>query len=215
MFYEKLLEIGFTKGEARIYLELLKIGPQAASTIAKRLYLNRTTIYSLIRSLETKGVLGSCKNGKMKFYSANDPNCLIGYLDRKCKTFDYYRSELVSIIPEFRGIFQKYEFIKPIVSYFDGREAVDQLMDDAISFSGEMYSCLKDRAGKITLERDLQNDLSEFKHVISVYKDKVSILNKVRGNEYAVVIQSKEIADIHKIIFNVARNGFNMKSNES
>ncbi len=215
MFYEKLLEIGFSDGEARIYLELLKIGPQAASTIAKRLNLNRTTVYSLIRSLELKGVLGSCKNGKMKFYASNDPNCLVGYLDRKCKVFDYYRSELLSIIPDFRNVSQKYEFMKPVVSYFEGRESVDQVLDEALSFSGEMYFCLKDKKGNITLEKSLQADLTEFKHVISIYNDKISILNKGRGSEYAVVIQSKEIADIHKIIFNVARNGFNINNNES
>jgi sugar-specific transcriptional regulator TrmB len=215
MFYEKLIEIGFTDGEAKIYLELLKIGPQAAGTIAKRLDMNRTTVYSLVRSLEMKGVLGSYKNGKVKIYAANDPNCLVGYLDRKCKVFDYYRSELLSIIPEFRGVFQGQEFKKPVVSYYEGREAVDQIIDEALSFSGEMYICLKDKSGNITLSRSMKSELDEFKHVISVYKDKISILNKGRGSEYAVVIQSKEIADIHKIIFNVARNGFNIKSNES
>lgn len=215
MFYEKLVEIGFSDGEAKVYLELLKIGPQAVSTIAKRLDMNRTTVYSLIRSLESKGVVGSYKNGKMKFYAANDPNCLIGYIDRKCKIFDYYRSELLSIISEFRDVSRKYEFSKPIVSYFDGKEAINQILDEALSFSGEMYCCLKDRSGKITLENGLKSKLTDFKHVINVYKDKISILHKGKGNEYAVVIQSKEIADIHKIIFNVARNGFNMSDDES
>ncbi|MFH1533597.1 MAG: helix-turn-helix domain-containing protein [Nitrospirota bacterium] len=215
MFYEKLIEIGFSEGESKVYLELLKIGPQAVSVIAKRLNMNRSTIYSLIKTLEMKGAVGSCKKGKMMFYAASDPNCLIGYIDRKCKIFDYYRSELLSIIPEIRSSLQSYEFLKPIVSYFEGKEAVSQVLEEALSFSGEMYLCLKDESGNISFEKNVYPKSKLYNHVISVYKDKISILHKGEGNDYAVVIQSKEIADIHKIIFNVARNGFNMKDDDS
>ena len=215
MFYEKLIEIGFPDGEARIYLELLKIGPQAVSTIAKRLSLNRSTVYSLIRSLESKGIISSCKNGKMKFYASNDPNCLVGYLDRKCKIFDYYRKEILTVIPEYREIIRSYEFLKPVVSYFEGKEAVNQILDEAISFSGEMYLFVRDKDGKIILKKGLKPGLQGFSYIITVYKDKISILNNGKGNEYAVVIQSKEIADIHKIIFKVARNGFSMNGDDN
>lgn len=214
MFYEKLIEIGFPDGEARIYLELLKIGPQAASTIAKRLGLNRSTVYSLIKSLESKGVVSSCKNGKIKFYASNDPNCLVGYLDRKCKIFDYYRKEILTIVPEYRELFQSYDFLKPVVSYLEGKEAVNQILDEAMSFSGEIYLCMRDKQGGIVLEKGLNTDLQGFSYIITVYKDKISILNNAKGSEYAVVIQSKEIADIHKIIFKVARNGFKMNGDD-
>ncbi|MBI4975593.1 helix-turn-helix domain-containing protein, partial [Candidatus Peregrinibacteria bacterium] len=133
MLKEHLCQIGFTDSESKVYLELLRLGPQAVSIIAKRTGLNRTTTYSILKSLEKKGVVSSYKNSTMHFFVASDPNSLIGYLDRKCQTFDYYRSELLSIIPKFRILTEKYTFKKPIVAFFDGVEGVKHVMYDALT----------------------------------------------------------------------------------
>ena len=56
---EALKNIGFNNLEADIYLELIKIGPQVASVLAKRLGLNRSSIYAILRSLVMKGVFST------------------------------------------------------------------------------------------------------------------------------------------------------------
>lgn len=140
---EHLLQIGFTENECKVYLELLKIGPQPVSTLAKRLNFNRTTTYAVLQSLEKKGLASFYKkqNG-VKAYLSNDPNCLVGYLDAKCRTYDYYRSLILSLIPKLRRIAEEFNLKRPVVSYFEGIEGVKRVTYDALKSSKEMYCYL-------------------------------------------------------------------------
>lgn len=257
MLEEKLAEIGFSKNECKIYLELLTIGSQPVSVVAKRVGFNRTTAYSILKSLEKKGLVSSYVNRGMKFFVANDPNCLIGFVDRKCKVYDYYRSELLNIIPKFRSLVGMYSFKKPIVSFYDGLEGVKHVMYDALTTQGDCcaYLCIhkwfqsgmrdflleyknfRIATKKIPLKAivpdipevrtffeenyEKNNKLTEvmylsgqnndyeniFKNEMNIYDDKVAIIHLDRGQEYGVVIQSKEIAMMQKGIFQMAWNG--------
>jgi len=130
---ETLKNIGFNNFEADIYLELIKIGPQVASVLAKRLKINRSSIYAILRSLVIKGVLSYYKNANVKVYSANDPNCLVAYLDRRCRTYDYYKSEILTIIPDLRSLSVDIVSTKPVVRYLEGKESINNLLYDVIS----------------------------------------------------------------------------------
>ena len=43
---------------------------------------------------------------------------------------------------------------------------------------------------------------------MNIYNDKVSILHLKRGEEYGIVIENQQIANMHKIIFDHAWIGF-------
>lgn len=262
MFSERLEEIGFTTNEAKIYMELLKIGPQAVSVIAKRLGYNRTSVYMLLKTLEEKGIVSSYKNNTVKYFIGNDPNCLIGYLDRKCRAYDYYRSEILASIPLFREVVGAYDFKKPIVSYFDGIEGVKHVLYDSLNSEGECLSYLalhkwfelglkdflldykdfrieskKTPLRAITPDtKEVRNFFKEncdpsdkmtkilyvsdphyfklFENEMSIYNGRVSIISLNKGDEYGVVIQSKEIANMHRMIFDMAWKGFELKQNK-
>ena len=252
---EKLELMGFTKNESRIYLELLQIGPQAVSVVAKRLKFNRTTTYSILKSLQLKGIVASFKNGKVSFFVANDPNSLIGYMDQKCKTFDYYRTELLGLIPKIRDLAKDYDFKKPVVSYFDGLEGVKYVMYDALKKKEDCYAftCLhkwfdyghkdflleykKVRISdkKVNLKlvtpdtkeirayfKDNYNaeekkytdviylpggeNMDMLANEMNIYDHRVAIMHLEPGDEYAVIIESKEIATMQKSIFEVVWN---------
>lgn len=254
MLEEKLIKIGFNKKETKIYLELLKIGPQPVSIVAKRLQYNRTTSYSILRGLERKGLVSSYKNFNLKVFVACDPNSLIAYLDSKSKTFDYYKREFLSLIPKFRAFFKNYSFKKPIVRYFDGVEGVKHVMYDALSAKSEScaYLCLdkwfqsemKDflieyRQTRISNSKisfraivpnmseardfmqsyvddgvevdclyvDSANAESLFTNEMTIYDDKVTILNLTAGEEFGVIIESPEIARMQRSIFSMAWKG--------
>ncbi len=160
MFLEELCQIGFTKNESKVYLELLKLGTQAVSIIAKKSGLNRTTTYSILRSLEKKGVISSYVQNSIKVFSANDPNSLVGYLDQQCNTFDYYKTQILGIIPKFRALVDQYDFARPTVGYYDGVEGVKQLMYDALSAKDVFRAYL---ALPKWLEFGLKNFLLEYK----------------------------------------------------
>ncbi len=160
MFEESLCQIGFTDNESLVYLELLKLGPQPVSVVAKRTRLNRTTTYSILKTLEGKAVVSSYISGSLKYFMANDPNSLVGYLDRKCRTFDYYRNRLLSMVPKFRGLCDSVNFSKPAVTFFEGLEGVKTVMHDALTAVDEFraYVCLDQ-----WIESDLRDFLLEYK----------------------------------------------------
>ncbi|MFH1284380.1 MAG: helix-turn-helix domain-containing protein [Candidatus Peregrinibacteria bacterium] len=254
MFEEKLQEIGFNGSESRVYMELLRIGPQAVSIISMRLNMNRTTTYSVLKSLEHKGVVASYKNGNMKYFAANDPNSLIGYIDMQCRTFDYHRSELLSEIPRFRDTFKGYAIKKPVVSYFEGVEGVKRVMNDVVDDGSRLRCCISFHKWLESGLRDFLNDFKKcffgrrarfsaivpditeartffegfenilyvpakdfsaiFENGMNISEDKVSIVHLDSGDEYGVSIQSKEIAGMHKVMFDMAWNGFKVKINE-
>lgn len=163
MLEEKLLQIGFGRLEANVYLELLKIGPQAVSVIAKRAGLIRTTTYSTLKMLERKGVVSSFKNKSVKFFVANDPNSLVGYLDRRCQTMDYYRSQLLSIIPKLRSLAEDYDFKKPIVRYFEGADGLEHVMYDSLSTIGDFYSVMAPNRWQKSNMRQFLLDSTDFR----------------------------------------------------
>lgn len=252
MLDDNLCQIGFTKREAKLYLELSKIGSQAVSVIAKKLELNRTTAYSILKSLENKGVVSSFRNNGIKYFSANDPNSLVGYVDRKCQTFDYYRSELLTLVPKFRCIRGQYSFTPPLVCYFDGLEGVKHVMYDALNAhdsycaflslhkfldygledflihyknSRIINSKVKLRAivpdfpevrnffiknypknSEMTdiLYMNNPNLIEMFENQVNIYDNKISIIHLEKGEEYGVIIESKEIADMQRVIFELA-----------
>ncbi|MFA6991714.1 MAG: helix-turn-helix domain-containing protein [Candidatus Gracilibacteria bacterium] len=140
MFEDKLCQIGFTHNEAVIYLELLKMGPQPVSTLAKMASINRTTTYTVLRSLEKKGVVSSYYHGKVQFFVGGDPNILVGYIDRKCQLFDYYRQEVLSMVPQFRKLSGNYVFKKPTITYFEGVEGIKHVMNDSTRNNGLLFS---------------------------------------------------------------------------
>lgn len=140
MLKEKLCQIGLGEVEAKIYLELLAIGPQPASVIAKRLKLNRTSAYAFLKSLLRKGFMSTSTQKGMHLFVPNDPNCLIGYVDRQCRTFEYFRDDILRVIPKFRALRGNFDFQSPSVLNFEGIEGVKTVLEKALTAENEFLT---------------------------------------------------------------------------
>jgi sugar-specific transcriptional regulator TrmB len=70
---KKIINIGLTKNEAKIFYHLLKNGGQTASELSKIIGINRSNIYSILSNLISKGL---CKEvaGKVARFYAISPN---------------------------------------------------------------------------------------------------------------------------------------------
>ena len=256
MLEGKLAEIGLSKGEAKIYVGLLALGHQPVSVISKRVGLNRTTTYSILKNLAKKGFVAFFNKSGITYFVANDPNCLISYIDSKCRTYDYFRNELLILVPKYRELMNEYSFSKPVVTYHEGLEGVKHVMYDALTAKGSSFAflCLhkwfesglknflieyKDfriATKKIPLfaivpdtpevraffkeDHDRNNNtLTKIKYLkdpeyhqlfeneMTIYDDKVAIIYLEKGQEFGVIIQSKEIANMQKSIFQLAWKG--------
>lgn len=73
---ELLKQIGLTDLEARTYLVLLQLKISTAGKLAKKLNVQRSTIYYLLDSLVKSGLVAFSLRGKRKLFQASSPHVL-------------------------------------------------------------------------------------------------------------------------------------------
>jgi sugar-specific transcriptional regulator TrmB len=84
MYREELQRLGFSPKEATVFLTLLRLGPSAASTLARTTGIKRTSIYDVLNSLMERSLVHSFKQGRHTYFVVDDVNEL--YLQEKQKT---------------------------------------------------------------------------------------------------------------------------------
>ncbi|MBI4053878.1 MAG: hypothetical protein HY397_00950 [Candidatus Doudnabacteria bacterium] len=122
---EQLLKkLGFSQNEAKVYLAALETGLSSAQDIAQKAGIKRTTGYSVLAYLVSRGVVGKTKiKGKTRFL-AEPPErllTLIGELERGIK----------QILPELSAVYNQKE-TKPKITFFEGATAVQKVYDDTL-----------------------------------------------------------------------------------
>lgn len=97
MIVDILEEIGFTKGESKVYLALLELGLSKSGPIIKKSRLQSSVVYNCLKSLTEKGLVNSIFKGKFKEYSAVSPEILLDLLEEK-------KVKLKEILPKLREV---------------------------------------------------------------------------------------------------------------
>lgn len=125
MLAEKLLQqLGLSPNEIKTYLASLEMGVSSAQNIARKAGLKRTTAYSVLSYLVSRGLAGKTKaKGKTRFV-AEPPDklsLLISDLHEKAK----------KILPELEAIYNKNE-VKPRILFFEGDQAIQNVYDDTL-----------------------------------------------------------------------------------
>lgn len=80
---EQLEQIGLSNAEAKVYLELLKLGESKTGKIIEKTNLQSSTVYHVLSSLLEKGVVSFIMKGKVKFYRAESPTIFVHFLEDK------------------------------------------------------------------------------------------------------------------------------------
>lgn len=72
MFEKELMNLGFSDKEALVYMTMHKIGPAAASTLARLSRIKRTSIYDVLSSLLERNLINSFKHGHNTYFAIDD-----------------------------------------------------------------------------------------------------------------------------------------------
>lgn len=126
-----LEELGLSKGEAKVYLALLKLGPSNVSKITKITEQHRTTIYDFLEHLLKKGLVSYVIKNKTKYYKIADPDKLIEMLKEK-------ESHLTEVLPRLRELA---EISKEEISVevYSGIEGFKSILNDVIKTGKNLY----------------------------------------------------------------------------
>ncbi len=67
-----LIQLGLSLKEAQTYLTLLRMGPSAASTLARLTRIKRTSMYDVLNSLLERNLVSQFQQGKATYYVVDD-----------------------------------------------------------------------------------------------------------------------------------------------
>jgi sugar-specific transcriptional regulator TrmB len=95
---EKLTKLGLLGSEARVYLELLKLGQSSAGIIAKETRLNRGSVYKGINSLLKLGLISYVIRANRKEFKASNPKTINKLIEEKQKNLSDLQKEIPSLL---------------------------------------------------------------------------------------------------------------------
>ncbi len=74
---QTLMEVGFSKNEAKVYVSLLETGPASATKIAEVSGIHRVNVYDSIEKLKERGLVGFLQNNGKRVFQASSPDLLL------------------------------------------------------------------------------------------------------------------------------------------
>ena len=98
---ETLLEnIGFTKGEVKVYLALLEIGNTSSGHLILKADVARSKVYEILEKLKEKGLVSESVKNNTKYFQAASPERIIDYIRTKEKKLKTQEEEFKKILPQ-------------------------------------------------------------------------------------------------------------------
>ena len=123
-----LIQNGFSQREAKIYLTCLEYKAVNVATIARVTNEKRSTIYSVIKELQKKGLINAIEKNKIAMYTAIPPDHIANQLKNKYEQFK-------ELLPAFSALTEKFG-IAPKVEFYEWldsiREIYDQILDSQV-----------------------------------------------------------------------------------
>lgn len=150
MIESKLMDLGLTEDEAKVYIALLELGGSYVSVVAKKAGIHRVNCYKILDDLVEKGLVNSFVKNQVKHYAVETPRILVQKQEEK---LDFAKR----LLPELFSITNSLAY-KPKIQYYEGREGIKNIFEDTLTAQGELlgYTNLKD-VPQIVTEDYLKN----------------------------------------------------------
>jgi sugar-specific transcriptional regulator TrmB len=231
---EILIKSGLDEKEAKVYLALLDLGSEKVFEIAKKAGIKRPTAYVILEQLYSKNYVIKTYHNKKVFYSAEKPDIILRSLRERQEQLElalpFLQARMASskiktkvrIYEARSGIEQVYNEIykSTTVSFFGSVKYLsdefggqtDKLRKIIKSKEVHVRDLLTDDPKDIAFGRSFANQSYEARVVPkefdlfidgAVYDDQVAIIS-IKKELFAVVIESKEVADTFRSLFELA-----------
>ncbi len=143
-----LKDIGLDETEAQIYLTSLSLGPTTVLKIARSSYIKRTTVYGVIESLQSKGLMRIELKGLKQLYVAENPEKLEAILDNRKREFS-------AKLPDFMALY-KLEGGESTIKYYTGLKAMKRIYLSTLDEvkSGDEYLVITNQEKWFLLDPD-------------------------------------------------------------
>lgn len=119
-----LVDLGLTKNEAVIYVNALSLGQTTILKLARAAEMKRTSVYSIIDSLQQKGLISIEQRGFKQWFVAEPPEKLETILEAR-------RNKLKTVLPEFSALYHV-KGGESTIHYYEGLESVKSVYEGLI-----------------------------------------------------------------------------------
>lgn len=156
MLTTTLQHLGYSEKESRIYLALLELGTSPASTIARFIWENRVTVYSVLKLLVKKGLILESHKNTVQVYTAMNPEILI---EQERTRYEQLKSSL----PDLLSLMNPHAK-KPKVAFYEWLDGMKNLLRELIlefkrSPNVEIHGFLGAKSMDPSFEQFLKNSL--------------------------------------------------------
>jgi len=195
---EKLIDFGFTKEEAEVYVFLSSMGPSPARVVSRRFDINRMRAYRTLKSLEDKGLVERIIGRPMRFVANPLKESLSKYIDG-------FRERLTELETREEAIIEDWTRISDATSeqpeesrfrIFEGRQQIYELMIQMCERAHEEI-CI------VTTKRDLHRlalmGIDERLRTVSKEGIRVRVLTQVEGPDFAEMEYFSDFAEIRHV----------------
>ncbi|AXY01978.1 TrmB family transcriptional regulator [Vibrio alfacsensis] len=122
----KLMDFGFTKTDALVYINLLKNGRASGYKIAKEISLSRSSVYSSIDNLYNNGYI-FLSDGDTKEYEAKSPELIFNQIEKKTvENIGILKKELSKMMLQ-----EEKEFVYNLTGYENSVQKAKELINQA------------------------------------------------------------------------------------
>lgn len=126
-----LQNIGLTKNEATVYVALLALGQGTVAEIASQAGINRTTGYSLLNNLLSRGLIDVSGKKPRQEYIAGSPDRLTRYLERRADE-TASRLEIAKTLVAELTIVHNVQG-RPKVRFYEGLAGLREVYEDTLT----------------------------------------------------------------------------------
>ena len=226
--FEKLVHVGLTGTEAKIYLMLIDITKAQAGVLARKTGIHRRSVYDALDRLIEKGLVSYIVENGNRFYIAEDPKRIQELIDAK-------KEEIYSILPQMTAKFLEHKD-KQETLFYRGKDGLKSVFEDQLRKGEDVYvigghsstrdimkfywphyqskrvankqklhllfACDKkvDLKSKYAVARYLP---AKYKSIVStnIYADRVAIIIWLEHDPVAIVIKQPDVAKAYKGYF--------------
>ena len=126
-----LEKLGFTQGEIKVYLALLKLGKSSSGKIVDISGVSKSKVYEILERLTNKGIVSQVIENNIKTFQAMHPKELLNYYEQKEHEFKKTKQELKKILPEYENLYNIQD--KQEVTVYRDYEGLKKILNMVIS----------------------------------------------------------------------------------
>jgi HTH-type transcriptional regulator, sugar sensing transcriptional regulator len=142
---EILEEIGFSKGEVKVYFALIELGETTIGPISTKSGITPSKVYPIFEKLMKKGLVTYIIKSGTKHFQGAKPQRIIDYLEKRKKEIDEEKEEIKELIPQIEAkqklskefqtaeVYQTFDGIRTL--YNDIIETLKETKEDFIAFT--------------------------------------------------------------------------------